>query len=60
MKNIHWEQIGAFQDQERGKTGMWPFTDLFSLYSEAILQGLELVEDMQGLKKGGKIISNLR
>ena len=67
IKNIYWEQTAAvekenetcaFQDIKRGvRGGCVCSPDLFNLYSETILRELE---DMPGLKIGGKIINNLR
>ena len=67
IKNIYWEQTAAvkienetcaFQDIKRGvRQGCVLSPDLFNLYSETIVRELE---DMPGLKIGGKIINNLR
>ena len=67
IKNIYWEQTAAvkienetcaFQDIKRGvRQGCVLSPELFNLYSETILRELE---NMPGLKKGGKVINNLR
>ena len=67
IKSRYWEQTAAvkienetcaFQDIKRGaRQGCVLSRDLFNLYSETILRELE---DMPGLKIGGKIINKLR